>query len=360
MGRQLVLQAPQRGDTFSLALQRGTFHSTPADSGGDSTCNAPSPVTALHLGQQQRALPLSPFPTLARHACPYPPLTPCPPPPRSIPRLQSMALKDGSRLVAMSVLPSGVVPEEEVAGGEEEQEEEEEGAAAPAGSKEAEEQLATSGQEDFSPPWLLLVSVKVGGVGQRQAGVGWDGVGSGVLSLAGRRPLPACHFCFVSKRRSTPASWPSIRARRSLPHSCAHVPPNAPFAHIPSHPQGQGKRVPISHLRLLKGRIGKGNKVMGLGKDDRLAAAVVVGVPQAGGSGAESGGGGSMDDAGSDGEGAHDVVVSTAQGLLVRLSMEDIKLQRRPAKGVRVIKLAPGDEVSTVTLVRRKAGATSQ
>lgn len=128
--------------------------------------------------------------------------------------------------------------------------------------------------------------------------------------------------------------------------------------------------MPISHLRLLKGRIGKGNKVMGLGKGDRLAAAVVVGAPQAGGSGAESGSGGesvsslssggSMDDAGSDGEGAHDVVVSTAQGLLVRLSMEDIKLQRRPAKGVRVIKLAPGDEVSTVTLVRRKAGAVSQ
>jgi DNA gyrase/topoisomerase IV subunit A len=121
--------------------------------------------------------------------------------------------------------------------------------------------------------------------------------------------------------------------------------------------QGQGKRIPISQMRLLKGRIGKGHRVMRLGKGDRLAAAMVVGAPSSPAAAALGAGPLPTGPAAAwttprGGEQA-DVVNSTDQGLLVRLSLEDIKVQRRTAKGVRVIKLQEGDEVSAITLVRK-------
>ena len=50
-----------------------------------------------------------------------------------------------------------------------------------------------------------------------------------------------------------------------------------------------------------------------------------------------------------------DVVISTGQGLLVRLSLGNIKVQRRTSKGVRVIKLQEGDEVGALTLLNKAA-----
>lgn len=44
------------------------------------------------------------------------------------------------------------------------------------------------------------------------------------------------------------------------------------------------------------------------------------------------------------------------QGQLVRLSLDDIKIQRRTTKGVRVIKLSEGDEVSSATVLRTAGG----
>ena len=130
--------------------------------------------------------------------------------------------------------------------------------------------------------------------------------------------------------------------------------------------QGKGKRIPLHHLPVRKGRMGKGLRVMGLSKDDRLAAAVVVGAPPstAGTASATAAGALAATISSSDGASAsidaaageeerQDVVVSTSQGLLVRLSMGDFSVQRRTAKGVRVIKLQEGDEVSAVTLVRK-------
>lgn len=74
-----------------------------------------------------------------------------------------MNLKEGSSIVAMSVLPSGLAEEEE---GEEGDDAEEGDAAAAAAGEEGEgeaEGSSSSGAVGMDMPWLLLVTAKVRG-----------------------------------------------------------------------------------------------------------------------------------------------------------------------------------------------------
>lgn len=97
--------------------------------------------------------------------------------------------------------------------------------------------------------------------------------------------------------------------------------------------QGLGKRVLISSFRQA-GRIGKGVRAVRLAADDALASAILVGAKDQSGV-----------DAGTD------VLISTANGMLLRVAVQNVALLSRVAKGYRVVKVKDGDEVGTVTLI---------
>jgi DNA gyrase subunit A len=111
--------------------------------------------------------------------------------------------------------------------------------------------------------------------------------------------------------------------------------------------QGLGKRTPISDFRVHSSRTGKGVKALRLNPGDRLATVQVVGVA-APGSTASSGGGGEGEEAGS-----ADVLVSTQQGLLVRVPISDIRISSRQAKGFRLVRVQEGDEVVAATVLSK-------
>lgn len=129
--------------------------------------------------------------------------------------------------------------------------------------------------------------------------------------------------------------------------------------------QGLGKRTPISEFRV-RGRTGKGFRGMLLNKGDRLAAVQVVGfdpaAPAAGAatsssddedrSSAGSGSGSSRSGSGKAKE--PDVLLSTQQGLLVRVPLSSISVYSRTAKGRRTIKLNEGDEVIAATVLSKQ------
>ncbi len=97
--------------------------------------------------------------------------------------------------------------------------------------------------------------------------------------------------------------------------------------------KGYGKRVPVSSFRL-QGRLGKGLKAARLPAGDSLAAAVIVGTLRSE----------SCDD---------DVLISTTNGMLLRVAINDISSMSRSARGSRIVKLKGGDEVGTVTIINK-------
>lgn len=99
--------------------------------------------------------------------------------------------------------------------------------------------------------------------------------------------------------------------------------------------QGLGKRVPISSFRLSKGRIGKGMKAVKVNEGDAVAAAMVVGTSKAG----------------ADGE---DILISTVNGMVLRVPATSCHIYSRNAKGSTVVKVREGDEVSAVAVIQKK------
>lgn len=93
--------------------------------------------------------------------------------------------------------------------------------------------------------------------------------------------------------------------------------------------KGYGKRTPLAEYRL-RGRVGLGIKAAKLSNDDVLVASAIV----------------------TDSKGT-DLVVSTENGVLVRVPMSSISLQSRSSRGSRVVKLRPGDRVKAATKVER-------
>ena len=110
--------------------------------------------------------------------------------------------------------------------------------------------------------------------------------------------------------------------------------------------QGLGKRTPISDFRVHSSRTGKGVKALRLNPGDRLATVQVVGIA-APGSTASSGGGGEEE------AGSADVLVSTQQGLLVRVPISDIRISSRQAKGFRLVRVQEEDEVVAATVLSK-------
>lgn len=103
--------------------------------------------------------------------------------------------------------------------------------------------------------------------------------------------------------------------------------------------QGLGKRVPVREFRL-QGRLGTGKTAVKLRAADSVAAALLVGTEASAGSAAAAAGGSGQD-----------VLVSTAQGLLVRLPLDAIPIKRRTNMGQILVKPGEGDEAVQVTLV---------
>lgn len=98
--------------------------------------------------------------------------------------------------------------------------------------------------------------------------------------------------------------------------------------------QGLGKRVLVSSFRR-QGRIGKGVRAVRLNEGDSLATAILASAQ--GDSGGETV--------------QEDVLISTANGMLLRVAVKNISVFSRTAKGHRVVKLKEGDEVGTVTII---------
>ena len=124
--------------------------------------------------------------------------------------------------------------------------------------------------------------------------------------------------------------------------------------------QGLGKRTPISELRLMSGRTGKGLRGMRLNAGDRLAAVQVVGIDPTMAA-AAAGSSSDEDDRGSIGSGKGsskakepDVLLSTQQGQLVRVPLSSISVYSRVAKGRRVLKVREGDEVIAATVLSKQ------
>ena len=68
--------------------------------------------------------------------------------------------------------------------------------------------------------------------------------------------------------------------------------------------------------------------------DDALATAILVGAKDQSGLDAYT-----------------DVLISTANGMLLRVAVQDVAVLSRTARGSRIVKLKEGDEVGTVTLI---------
>lgn len=91
--------------------------------------------------------------------------------------------------------------------------------------------------------------------------------------------------------------------------------------------QGQGKRVPLADVPLRQGRGGKGVIGVKLNPGDAVAAAHLLH---------------SADD---------DVMLASRQGLMARCGAAEVRVCGRGAKGVRLLSLNDGDEVTTVAVV---------
>jgi DNA gyrase subunit A len=100
--------------------------------------------------------------------------------------------------------------------------------------------------------------------------------------------------------------------------------------------QGLGKRVPISSFRVAKGRIGRGVTAVKVTGGDSVAAAVVVGVSKTGG------------------ENGEDILISTMNGMVLRVPMNQCRISSRIAKGNKVVKVREGDEVSAITTIQKQ------
>lgn len=85
----------------------------------------------------------------------------------------------------------------------------------------------------------------------------------------------------------------------------------------------------------LQGRVGKGLIAIKVSSNDALAASLVVGDA-----------GVSLQD--------EDALVSSSNGMLVRVALKAIHVSSRIAKGHRIVKLKDGDEVGTITIVHNK------
>lgn len=101
--------------------------------------------------------------------------------------------------------------------------------------------------------------------------------------------------------------------------------------------QGLGKRVPVSTFRVTKSRVGKGNIAIRLTGSDALAAAEVVGAVREGKDIAQE-----------------DALISTVNGMLLRVPISQVPKSSRYAKGSRVVKVKEGDEVSAVTAIHKQ------
>ena len=117
--------------------------------------------------------------------------------------------------------------------------------------------------------------------------------------------------------------------------------------------KGMGKRVPLSAFRVMR-RNCVGVRAIKMAEGDELAA--LLPVP----GGAVGGPGGSPTAAArsrrradaasaSASAGSRDLLVGTASGVMLRLAQADIPASGRSAKGVRVVRLAEGDAVASVT-----------
>jgi DNA gyrase subunit A len=117
--------------------------------------------------------------------------------------------------------------------------------------------------------------------------------------------------------------------------------------------KGMGKRVPLSAFRNMR-RNCVGVRAIKMAEGDELAA--LLPVP----GGAVGGPGGSPTAAArsrrradaasaSASAGSRDLLVGTASGVMLRLAQADIPASGRSAKGVRVVRLAEGDAVASVT-----------
>lgn len=100
--------------------------------------------------------------------------------------------------------------------------------------------------------------------------------------------------------------------------------------------QGLGKRVPISSFRVAKGRIGRGVIAVKLTKGDSVAAAVLVGVSK------------------TCGESGEDILISTMNGMVLRVPMNKCRISSRSAQGSKVVKVREGDEVSAITVIQEQ------
>jgi DNA gyrase subunit A len=99
--------------------------------------------------------------------------------------------------------------------------------------------------------------------------------------------------------------------------------------------QGLGKRVPISSFRVVKGRIGRGVIAVKLTEGDSVAAALVVGVKTGG-------------------ENGEDILISTMNGMVLRVPMNKCRIASRNTKGSKVVKVREGDEVSAATTIQNQ------
>ncbi|KAG7673555.1 hypothetical protein KSW81_006757 [Nannochloris sp. 'desiccata'] len=100
--------------------------------------------------------------------------------------------------------------------------------------------------------------------------------------------------------------------------------------------KGLGKRVPISSFRVAKGRIGRGVIAVKLTGGDSVAAAILVGVSKTGG------------------ESGEDILISTMNGMVLRVPMNKCRISSRNARGGTVVKVREGDEVSAVTVIQKQ------
>lgn len=107
--------------------------------------------------------------------------------------------------------------------------------------------------------------------------------------------------------------------------------------------KGMGKRVPLSAFRVMR-RNCAGVRAIKLAEGDELAA--LLPVPGEGTSGGKRT---SAAASASSSAGSRDLLVGTATGVMLRLAQADIPASSRSAKGVRVVRLAEGDAVATVT-----------
>jgi len=99
--------------------------------------------------------------------------------------------------------------------------------------------------------------------------------------------------------------------------------------------QGLGKRTPVADFRKT-GRGSQGVRLIGLGEGDRVAGIAVV--PS---------------------EARADVMAISRDGILIRMGLDDVPVHGRDARGVRLMRMGPGDEVQAVALVGQDAGEGS-